>query len=81
MQVGYPSVVSTSQPHDSRATPLSKERQRPETSASSYAEAGVDLDRDEGFVSEIAEITRPTQRPEILSSIGGFAGLFKAPER
>jgi phosphoribosylformylglycinamidine cyclo-ligase len=41
----------------------------------------VDLDRDEGFVEEIAEITRTTLRPEVLSSIGGFAGLFKAPER
>jgi len=41
----------------------------------------VDLDHDEGFISDIAEITRPTLRPEILSSIGGFAGLFKAPDR
>jgi len=49
--------------------------------APSYAGAGVDLDHDEGFISEIAEITRPTIRPEILSSIGGFAGLFKAPDR
>ena len=27
------------------------------------------------------EIARSTFRPEVLSSIGGFAGLFKAPER
>ncbi len=50
-------------------------------SAPSYASAGVDLDHDEGFISEIEEITRPTMRPEVLSSIGGFAGLFKTPER
>jgi len=50
-------------------------------SAPSYARAGVDLDRDEGFIAQIKEVTRPTLRPEILSSIGGFAGLFKAPER
>ena len=50
-------------------------------SAPSYAKAGVDLDHDEGFVSEIREITRSTLRPEVLSSVGGFAGLFKAPER
>jgi phosphoribosylformylglycinamidine cyclo-ligase len=50
-------------------------------SAPSYAEAGVDLDHDEGFIDEIREITRTTLRPEILSSVGGFAGLFKAPER
>ena len=44
-------------------------------SAPAYAEAGVDLDHDEGFVEEIREITRTTLRPEILSSVGGFAGL------
>jgi phosphoribosylformylglycinamidine cyclo-ligase len=41
----------------------------------------VDLDHDEGFVDEIREITRSTLRPEVLSSVGGFAGLFKAPDR
>jgi hypothetical protein len=41
----------------------------------------VDLDRDEAFIDHIKEITRPTMRPEILSSVGGFAGLFKVPER
>ena len=50
-------------------------------SAPRYASAGVDLDHDEGFVDEIREITRPTLRPEILSSVGGFAGIFKAPDR
>jgi len=50
-------------------------------SAPAYARAGVDLDHDEDFVDEIKEIARGTFRPEILSSIGGFAGLFKAPER
>ena len=52
-----------------------------ERTAPAYAQAGVDLDRDEGFVEQIKEISRSTFRPEILSSIGGFAGLFKAPER
>ena len=52
-----------------------------ERRAPAYAAAGVDLDRDEGFVDQIKEISRSTFRPEILSSIGGFAGLFKAPER
>ncbi len=52
-----------------------------ERSAPTYAASGVDLDHDEGFVDEIRDITRSTLRPEILSSVGGFAGLFKAPER
>lgn len=64
----------------------SNRKKRPESApathaAPAYAEAGVDLGRDEEFVSTIAEISRSTLRPEILSSIGGFAGLFKAPER
>lgn len=50
-------------------------------SAPAYARAGVDLDHDEAFIDDIREVTRTTLRPEILSSVGGFAGLFKAPER
>ncbi len=50
-------------------------------SAPAYARAGVDLDHDEGFVSDIAKIARTTFRPEVLSGIGGFAGLFKTPDR
>ena len=41
----------------------------------------MDLDHDEEFIEEIKAITHSTQRPEILSAIGGFAGMFKAPER
>ena len=67
------------------ASPISRRVAPPaestDPSAPSYAQAGVDLDHDEGFVDEIREITRSTMRPEVLSSIGGFAGLFKAPER
>ena len=58
----------------------SRER-TPSGSAPSYTRAGVDLDHDEGFIAEVKEIARGTSRPEVLSSIGGFAGLFKAPER
>jgi phosphoribosylformylglycinamidine cyclo-ligase len=52
-----------------------------QASAPAYARAGVDLDHDEGFIDEIREITRSTLRPEVLSSVGGFAGLFKFPDR
>ena len=51
------------------------------STAPGYARAGVDLDRDEGFIEQVKEIGRGTFRPEVLSSIGGFAGLFKVPER
>ncbi len=60
-------------------TPRDRDPRPP--SAPLYARAGVDLDHDEAFVDQVKEIARGTFRPEVLSSIGGFAGLFKAPER
>jgi phosphoribosylformylglycinamidine cyclo-ligase len=51
------------------------------SSAPAYAAAGVDLDHDEAFIDDVKEIAKGTFRPEVLSSIGGFAGMFKAPER
>ena len=60
---------------------MSEDDKSLESSASAYARAGVDLDHDEAFIDEVKEIARPTFRPEVLSSIGGFAGLFKAPDR
>ncbi len=71
--VTYPSGVSSDDSERDEAARAS--------SAPSYAAAGVDLDRDEGFIDQVREIAHPTLRPEILSSIGGFAGLFKAPAR
>ena len=59
----------------------SKEKAARAPTAPAYASAGVDLDHDEAFVDEVKEIARGTFRPEVLSSIGGFAGLFKAPDR
>jgi len=75
-RLAYPSGVSA--PGSSKPRTRST---RKRSSAPRYAASGVDLDRDEGFIEEIKEITRGTLRPEILSSIGGFAGLFKSPER
>jgi phosphoribosylformylglycinamidine cyclo-ligase len=49
--------------------------------APAYARAGVDLDRDDSFIDQIKEIAKSTHRPELLAGVGGFAGLFKTPER
>lgn len=57
------------------------EADKSEPTAPSYARAGVDLDHDESFIDDVKDIVRSTFRPEVLSSIGGFAGLFKTPER
>jgi len=71
--VAYPSGVNADDSSDPPAPPVS--------SAPSYAAAGVDLDHDEGFIDEIKDIARPTHRTEVLAGVGGFAGLFKAPDR
>jgi phosphoribosylformylglycinamidine cyclo-ligase len=68
-------------PLDDDADSSGRPTDAPEKTAPSYAKAGVDLDHDEEFVSEIARIARTTFRPEVLSGIGGFAGLFKTPDR
>jgi phosphoribosylformylglycinamidine cyclo-ligase len=58
-----------------------EEKPASDSSAPAYAAAGVDLDHDEGFITDVKEIAKSTSRPEVLSSIGGFAGVFKAPDR
>ncbi len=80
---GLPLAVRCSLAYPSRVSTPASPRRPPsgDPSAPAYARTGVDLDRDESFVDRIGEITRSTLRPEILSSIGGFAGIFKAPER
>lgn len=60
---------------DSKSRPFST------THAPAYAVAGVDLDHDESFIDDVKKIAKTTFRPEVLSSIGGFAGMFKAPDR
>ncbi|MGB2695343.1 MAG: phosphoribosylformylglycinamidine cyclo-ligase [Dehalococcoidia bacterium] len=42
-----------------------------------YADAGVDIDAANRFVSRIRDITRATHRPEVLAGVGPFAGLFR----
>jgi phosphoribosylformylglycinamidine cyclo-ligase len=77
-RLAYPCPVS---PPDSRDEDANAPPGAPGSSAAAYARAGVDLDHDEDFVSDIARIARTTFRPEVLSGIGGFAGLFKPPDR
>ncbi len=44
--------------------------------AMTYKEAGVDIKAGEQFVKKIAPLARATFRPEVLTGLGGFAGLF-----
>lgn len=43
----------------------------------SYAKAGVNIEAGDRFAAGIGAMARRTMRPEVLSGIGGFAGLFK----
>ena len=41
-----------------------------------YADAGVDIEKTDRFVEKLKEIARQTNRPGVMSAIGGFGGLF-----
>lgn len=42
----------------------------------SYKGVGVDIDAGSEFVKKIGPLVRQTHRPEVLSDLGGFGGLF-----
>ncbi len=44
-----------------------------------YREAGVDIDEGDRLVELIKPMARRTMRPEVVSGIGGFGGLFALP--
>ena len=46
-----------------------------------YRGAGVDIDAGNEFVRRIAPLAARTQRPEMLTGLGGFAALATLPER
>jgi phosphoribosylformylglycinamidine cyclo-ligase len=41
-----------------------------------YKDAGVDIDAGNHFVDLIKPLVKETSRPEVLTDIGGFGGLF-----
>ena len=46
------------------------------TDGTTYADAGVDIEKANTLVGAISRITKQTNRPGVMSEIGGFAGLF-----
>lgn len=48
-------------------------------SALTYRAAGVDVDAGDRLVERIVPLARRTRRPEVLTTIGGFAAAFRAP--
>lgn len=47
----------------------------------SYRDAGVDIDAGNALVEAIKTVTRKTNRPEVLSELGGFGALCELPSR
>jgi len=47
--------------------------------AITYRQAGVDIDAGDALVERIARLARPTRIPEVVSGVGGFAGLCALP--
>lgn len=47
--------------------------------ALTYKDAGVDIDAGDEFVRRIGPLVKATHRPEVLTNIGGFAGLCALP--
>src|SRR5262245_35072720 len=42
-----------------------------------YRDAGVDIDAGDEFVDRIKPLVRSTFRPEVMTDLGGFGGLFR----
>src|SRR5262249_48891947 len=45
-----------------------------------YRQAGVDIDAGDELVRRIGPLARRTRIPEVVSDVGGFAGLCAAPQ-
>src|SRR5262249_39684406 len=45
----------------------------------SYKDAGVDIEAGDALVERIKPLAAKTRRPELLSGVGGFGGLFALP--
>ncbi len=48
-------------------------------SSLSYRDAGVDIDAGNNLVDRIKPLVRKTFRPEVLTGLGGFGGLYELP--
>ncbi|MDH3714285.1 MAG: phosphoribosylformylglycinamidine cyclo-ligase [Gammaproteobacteria bacterium] len=48
--------------------------------ATTYREAGVDIDAGNALVEQIKPAVRSTHTPEVLGDLGGFGGLCKLPD-
>ncbi len=58
---------------------MSNDTAPPATGGLSYRDAGVDIDAGNQLVERIKPYAAATQRPEVMSGLGGFGALFELP--
>jgi phosphoribosylformylglycinamidine cyclo-ligase len=60
--------------------PRATSRYKPQpTVATTYKDAGVDIEAGDALVERIKPHAAKTRRPEVVSGVGGFGGLFAIP--
>lgn len=59
--------------------PLKYRRKGLKNKKLTYASSGVDIEEGDRFVQAIKPIVKKTFRPEVLTGLGGFGGLFEIP--
>lgn len=55
-------------------------RQHPPKTRLTYKDAGVDIDSGQKILAPIKALAKKSERPEILSGVGGFAALCELPQ-
>jgi len=60
---------------------MESEKERKLGEKNTYKNAGVDIDAGNEFVKKITPLVKSTFRPEVMTEIGGFGGLFSLNTR
>ena len=58
---------------------LLEQAMHPRLVSLTYKSAGVDIDRGDALIERIRPLAAKTTRPEVVGSVGGFAGLCSIP--
>ena len=56
---------------------MAKRPSKKQSGGLTYADAGVDLETYDSFISGLGSMVRRTHGPRVIQNPGGFAGLFR----